>query len=107
MIEVPSTDWGPTPPTPAQARAAAPVTADWQPLAGVVEHVFTHFALSLAIWRGEVGNLSLPEGARWVQPRDLGGEALPSVMRKIAAHALRSTAAVPAARRGRPPKART
>ena len=106
MIEVPSTHWGPAPPTPTDARAAAPVAADWRPLTGGVEHVFTHFALSLVVWRGEVGNLPLPDGVRWVHPDDLGGEALPSVMRKIAAHALGSAAA-PVARRGRPPKVRT
>ncbi len=106
MIEVPSSDWGPQMPTPAQARAAAPVTADWQPLAGGVEHVFTHFALRLEVWRGSVANLALPEGARWVHPGDLGGEALPSVMRKIVVHALGQSPA-PAARRGRPAKVRT
>ena len=105
MMEVPSTDWGPAPPTPAGARAAAPVMADWQQLAGGVEHIFTHFALSLEVWRGCVADFALPDGARWVQPGDFGGEALPTVMRKIAALTLGS-APVPAVRRGRPPKTR-
>jgi A/G-specific adenine glycosylase len=83
MMEVPSTDWGPAPPSAEVARRAAPLVADWAPMAGTVEHVFTHFALSLAVWQARVADVPAPQGARWVAPADLAREALPSVMRKI------------------------
>jgi A/G-specific adenine glycosylase len=54
---------------------------------GVVEHVFTHFALELIVFRGAAtAKARAPEGFRWALKGDLDGEALPSVMRKIVAH---------------------
>ncbi len=52
--------------------------------AGEIDHVFTHFALNLAVFVG-----SAPEGApappdcRWLDPAEMRIAALPSVMRKV------------------------
>jgi A/G-specific adenine glycosylase len=95
MLEVPSTewldDWVPVEP----ACAAAPVHADWWPVAGTVVHVFTHFRLELQVLRAIVPtHTSLtfwadPDRCEWVARRDLDAAALPSLMRKVIAHALK------------------
>jgi A/G-specific adenine glycosylase len=73
---------------------SAPVTASWMPVTGTVVHIFTHFRLELSVYRAIVPvdtSLNLwarQEHCRWVQRRDLHGQALPSVMKKIIAHGL-------------------
>ena len=71
------------------ARELAPLTARWRRLAGEVEHVFTHFALSLVVFRADVAaHMDAPEGCRWrLEDKLEQMEALPSVMLKVAAHA--------------------
>jgi A/G-specific adenine glycosylase len=96
MTEVPTTQWqhdfdeG-------QARAGAPRFAStkmqkriaWRKVAGVVRHVFTHFPLELSVYTADVpARTPAPAGTRWVALAALSGEALPSVMRKVVAHAL-------------------
>jgi A/G-specific adenine glycosylase len=96
MTEVPTTDWqhdfdeG-------KARAGAPrFTAmraqkriAWRKIAGVVRHVFTHFPLELSVYAADIpARTPAPSGTRWVALASLAGEALPSVMRKVVAHAL-------------------
>ncbi len=84
MTEVPSTPWGARPETPA---THAPLAARWRPLPGAVEHVFTHFALTLSVLRADVpARTPAPDGHRWVHPSGFDREALPSVMRKVLAH---------------------
>jgi A/G-specific adenine glycosylase len=62
----------------------------WHRRAGVVRHVFTHFPLELSVYTAEVSARARPPAAtRWVQISELPGEALPSLMRKVIAHALR------------------
>jgi A/G-specific adenine glycosylase len=54
-----------------------------------VTHVFTHFPLELIVYAAKVpAGTRAPKGARWVPIADLAGEALPTLMRKVAAHAL-------------------
>jgi A/G-specific adenine glycosylase len=94
MLEVPSTDWAPALPPADAALQAAPVRADWRAVPGIVAHTFTHFRLEALVYRATVAaNASLNAAAdaarcRWVARRDLDRAALPSVMRKIVAHAL-------------------
>ena len=58
--------------------------------AGVVRHVFTHFPLELSVYAAELpARTPAPASMRWVALEKLAGEALPSVMRKVVAHALR------------------
>jgi A/G-specific adenine glycosylase len=80
MAEVPGTGW--------TARrdgvtdiSGAPFPAEWR-LAGRVSHVFTHFALDLAVFRADVGGLPAPPGCWWTAAEALHGEALPTVMKK-------------------------
>ena len=77
MLALPTTDWTAKSPTPAEAMAQAPVAAKWA-RAGEIDHVFTHFALTLDVWRGEGGDF---DGAIWTPAAD-AGEGLPSVFLK-------------------------
>ena len=96
MTEVPTTEWqhdfdeG-------KARAGAPRFTSmkpqkrtaWRKVAGVVRHVFTHFPLELSVYAADIpARTPAPTGTRWVALASLHGEALPSVMRKVVAHAL-------------------
>jgi A/G-specific adenine glycosylase len=95
MLEVPSTPWAEAPVPVAQALRAAPVRGRWAAVPGTVAHAFTHFRLEVSVYRATVpaGAALAPaadaERCRWVARRQLAGAALPSVMRKILAHALR------------------
>ncbi|MSO70595.1 MAG: A/G-specific adenine glycosylase [Alphaproteobacteria bacterium] len=86
MLEVPSTPWGEGPPR-APLRSA-PFVAAWKPLPGRVRHVFTHFALELEILAAS-SPAGRPSDGIWAQPEEIGALALPSLMRKVARHALR------------------
>ncbi len=86
MIEVPSTDWRVEPWTDAEALAAAPVPARWRALAGTVRHTFTHFHLELIVRTGSV-RAGHTAGGLWVLPEALGEQALPTLMKKVIAHA--------------------
>jgi A/G-specific adenine glycosylase len=92
---VPSTDWSDTLMAADMAMAGAPVRADWWPMPGGVVHVFTHFRLELQVLRAIVAPetpltfWAEPDRCLWVPRRDLHKAALPSVMRKIIAHALK------------------
>jgi A/G-specific adenine glycosylase len=93
MIEVPTTAWAQDF-EEADARGDAPSFAaikqrQWRRIAGVVRHVFTHFPLELAVYETELpAKTPAPDGMRWVALKNLSGEALPSLMRKVIAHAL-------------------
>ena len=90
MTEVPGSEWAHDFDI-AGALDAAPrlrAKAKWRRVPGVVTHVFTHFPLELAVFAAQVPRAAkTPKGARWVKVTDLAGEALPSVMRKVLAHA--------------------
>ena len=73
MLGLPTGEWS------VQAPAfAPPVEAEWRPL-GTVEHVFTHFSLTLEVWRAEAEMMS-PE-FEWLEA-DEAAAALPSVFLK-------------------------
>lgn len=97
---------------PRHAILDAPLEARWKRCEGVVRHVFTHFALEVTVLSARVAAATpAPEGMRFAPREALAAEPLPSVMRKILAHALgpmlAPSAATPAAearpkpRRGR------
>ena len=90
MTEVPGSEWAHDFDATRALQAAPRVPkARWLRLAGVVTHVFTHFPLELNVFRAAVPRgTPAPKDARWVKVSDLPGEALPSVMRKVLAHAL-------------------
>lgn len=88
MMEVPSTEWGAK---IGDAEPQAPLAAAWKKLPGVVEHTFTHFHLELAVWVAkDVRDGELRDGGdyRWTARAEIGGEALPTVMRKVVAHVI-------------------
>ncbi len=95
MLEVPSTNWQDDVIPVEKATCSAPVKAVWWPLQGSVIHIFTHFRLELMVLRAIVptdASLTFwadPERCQWVERRKLDQAALPSVMRKIIAHALK------------------
>ncbi|MEO3386088.1 A/G-specific adenine glycosylase [Mesorhizobium sp. CAU 1741] len=60
---------------------AAPFAAAWRP-AGTIRHVFTHFELLLDVFRADGVTRSAPPGCWWSPPREIAGEALPTVMKK-------------------------
>jgi A/G-specific adenine glycosylase len=92
MTEVPTTPWSDDfDETTAieQAPALARIKRQWRRIPGVVTHVFTHFPLELVVYTAKVPASSLaPSGMRWIAGAELAGEALPTVMRKVLAHAL-------------------
>ena len=95
MTEVPTTEW-----TPDFDDSGAPEHAPrfgsskrrkmvaWRRLTGMVRHVFTHFPLELSVYATELpAGTQAPEGMRWIPIAEIAGEALPSLMRKVIAHA--------------------
>jgi A/G-specific adenine glycosylase len=99
MTEVPTTEWSnafePNKALQAAPRFSPTTTGKkiaWRKRAGIVRHVFTHFPLELCVYTAEVAaRTPAPAGTRWVALGALHGEALPSLMRKVVAHALPST----------------
>jgi A/G-specific adenine glycosylase len=88
MTEVPGTEWT-AQFDMAQALAHAPLKTGWRKLPGRVRHVFTHFPLELTVYAAAVPKaVRAPKGMRFVPRAKLGTEALPSLMRKVVAHAL-------------------
>jgi A/G-specific adenine glycosylase len=86
MTEVPTSDWGAE--RPSAAEAASPMVAAFR-RKGLVHHVFTHFALELDVLRADVPiTTDAPAGGRFVAAKELGGEALPTLFRKVLATGL-------------------
>ena len=93
MDEVPSSPWREGRFAADQAMGAAPVPARWQILDGLVRHTFTHFHLELTVARATAttaGLAKLAPGAAWVTVDKMTERALPTVMRKIIAHAVQT-----------------
>lgn len=88
MMEFPSTEWRARKWSTAAARKQAPVDAEWTPLPGPVRHGFTHFRLELDVLAGRVDNGDRGADGVWCPPDRFGDYALPTLMRKVAAHAL-------------------
>ena len=96
MTEVPTTEWTPISMSirreprlsfgslkRRKARCVAPPRWDSAP-------TFRHFPLELSVYATELpADVQAPEGMRWIPMADIAGEALPSLMRKVIAHAVR------------------
>jgi A/G-specific adenine glycosylase len=78
MLGLPTSDWRAMPWTDAEAVAAGPVAAAWRDM-GAIEHVFTHFSLTLRVFAAQGANAG---DFVWT-PRE-GLSALPSVFLKAA-----------------------
>jgi A/G-specific adenine glycosylase len=84
MTEFPSSDWF----RDTLEKFEAPFEGQWKKMLGVVEHTFTHFHLELTVWKNisEAAQLK----SHFVPREELGSEALPSLMRKVAAIVLKN-----------------
>ena len=81
-MEIPGTSWREAVWTEAETLAQAPLALDWQAVAGEAQHVFTHFALTMQLYRARLpARAKRPEG-EWLTPAE-AARALPSVMRKL------------------------
>jgi A/G-specific adenine glycosylase len=78
MLGLPTSDWRASPWSDAEAAAAAPTAGAWRDF-GTVDHVFTHFSLTLRVLRAEAGAAA---DFVWTGPDGLA--ALPSVFLKAA-----------------------
>jgi len=93
MDEVPSSAWREGKLSIADALKEAPVPANWKVLEGGIRHTFTHFHLELAIARAIAatsGLARLAPGTDWVTVDKMTERALPTVMRKVIAHAIQA-----------------
>jgi A/G-specific adenine glycosylase len=98
MTEVPTSEWRADfdeavrladAPKFAQRCGGAAREASWRRIPGVVTHVFTHFPLELVVFAARLPkSTAAPDGMRWIAREDVASAALPSVMRKVLAHAL-------------------
>ncbi len=90
MTEPPGSSWTELRPGGAVGDPAAhpPLPAAWKRVAGEVEHTFTHFHLRLVVMRAEAAAATpAPDGHWWSPAREVAGEALPTVFRKVLAAA--------------------
>ncbi len=90
MMEFPSTEWRLQPWSEGEAEQQAPLAARWVGLPGVVLHGFTHFELELAVLAGRVGK---GQPGTWCAIDRLSEMALPTLMKKVARHAIGATVA--------------
>jgi A/G-specific adenine glycosylase len=90
MVEVPSTPWRDKQWSVKEAAALAPVKTKWRPLDGNVSHTFTHFKLELQTCVADLTPAQAKEfdDAIWTPIERLDAAGLPSVMRKVAKHAI-------------------
>jgi len=91
MTEIPSTDWRTKRWTQTDTDAVLPPARSWRTLPGLVTHTFTHFHLELTVMTAELTDAQakkLGATALWTPLDSLGNAGLPSVMAKVASHAL-------------------
>ena len=92
MDEVPSSDWREGALSVDDALRQAPVPARWKVLDGGVRHTFTHFHLELTVAHAHAatsGLARLAPGSAWCTIDRMTERALPTVMRKVIAHAVK------------------
>ncbi|HEX5780201.1 MAG TPA: A/G-specific adenine glycosylase [Xanthobacteraceae bacterium] len=94
MTEIPGTDWSADFDLRNASRAANRLipfvsAIEWRRRPGSVRHVFTHFPLELTVFVASAPKeTEAPREMRFVKRERLDGEALPTLMRKVVAHAL-------------------
>jgi A/G-specific adenine glycosylase len=72
----------------AAAHRGGAIAAQWRRIAGMVTHRFTHFPLELVVFAARLPrSVRAPDGMRFIAPDELAVAALPSLMRKVLAHA--------------------
>lgn len=86
MAEVPGSPWTPDFPRDG-ALQHEPFRADWILCEGTVQHVFTHFPLTLDIYCAHMARVPKAEGY-WMERSALDEAGLPTVFAKAARHGL-------------------
>ena len=86
MLEPPMGPWTNAFPSRKEAVLQAPFPGKWTKRAGVVRHGFTHFELEIEVYIATLGRHPYTDGS-WTPRERLGDVALPTVMRKVLAHA--------------------
>ena len=86
MLQPPLGPWTEAFPERACIIEEAPFMGDWVVKSGFVRHVFTHFFLELVICAAHFNRRPKGEGY-WLAREELRGAAIPTVMRKVIAHA--------------------
>jgi A/G-specific adenine glycosylase len=88
MMEFPSTEWREAAWSLDEAAPSSPLAAKpWKELPGLVRHTFTHFHLELTVAAGRTPAQAAVRGV-WCPLEQLESQALPTLMRKVARHAL-------------------
>jgi A/G-specific adenine glycosylase len=93
MTEVPTTEWSADFKKRGGIDSAPKLSTKplkWRRVPGIVRHVFTHFPLELEVHVARIAkHIRAPKSTRFVKLEALDAEALPSLMRKVVAHATR------------------
>jgi len=89
MMEIPSTEWREDADLGAFETGDPPLPARWRELPGMVRHTFTHFHLELRVMAARIEKDGAEAGGVWHPIANLGRAGLPTVMTKIARHALK------------------
>ncbi|MEO0543804.1 MAG: A/G-specific adenine glycosylase [Pseudomonadota bacterium] len=89
MAQAPTTDWNSRTNGETGVRGAPLTGLQWK-ACGEIEHIFTHFSLTLTVWKTSIGERKFQPGANqwWASVQKLDEEALPTVMKKAIARAL-------------------
>lgn len=85
MMEVPTTPWEEG--MNFSTDLTPPLEGDWQVAPRFVKHVFTHFQLNLQVWSIRVPQLQVTHEGQWIASSQLSQVALPTLMKKVIAHA--------------------
>jgi A/G-specific adenine glycosylase len=92
MLQPPLGAWAASFPQEDEALKQAPFPARWKRQSGVIKHTFTHFQLEIEVWHARIAGRPDHDGV-WMGLQKLAQAPLPTVMRKIIAHALGTRAA--------------
>lgn len=81
MLGFPGSDW--TEALPSDPLSYAPMHRNWEKLDVAVRHIFTHFDLTLSVYRAQCAHTE-PDLGLWVPIDALPVKALPTLMKKVA-----------------------
>ncbi|MEL6203480.1 MAG: A/G-specific adenine glycosylase [Pseudomonadota bacterium] len=89
MSQAPTTDWNSRKNGAVDVRSAPIPKLQWVQ-SGEIDHVFTHFALTLTVWKTQIAKTQhlIGKNQWWSPIQTLDEEALPTVMKKAIACAL-------------------
>ncbi|MEO1749744.1 MAG: A/G-specific adenine glycosylase, partial [Pseudomonadota bacterium] len=89
MAQVPTTDWNSRKNGAVDAESAPMPNLEWRRV-GEIDHVFTHFSLTLTVWKTQIlkSQYEPKQNQWWSRIETLDEQALPTVMKKAIARAL-------------------